>query len=52
MVQFSQFLPEREIVVTLSQQLTRSHLHALLPIKDAPGARRLRRDVQVGPAIE
>ena len=39
MVQVAQFLPEQEIVVTLSQQLRRSHLHALLPIKDPPGAR-------------
>ena len=35
-------------LLTLSQQLRRSHLHALLPIKDALGARLLRRDVQVG----
>ena len=42
MVQVAQFLPEQEIVVTLSQQLRRSHLHALLPIKDPPGARLLR----------
>ena len=49
MVQVAQFLPEQEIVVTLSQQLRRSHLHALLPIKDPPpGARLLRRDVPVG----
>ena len=33
-VQFAPFLPEQAIVVTLSQQLRRSHLHALLPIKD------------------
>ena len=49
MVQFAQFLPEQDIVVTLSQQLRRSNLYALLTIKDALGARRLRRDVQVGP---
>ena len=48
MVQFAQLLPEQDIVMTLSQQLRRSHLHALLPIKVALGARRLRRDVQVG----
>ena len=48
MVQVAQFLPEQEIVVTLSQQLRRSHLHALLPIKDPPGARLLRGDVPVG----
>ena len=40
MVQFSQILPEQEIVVTLSQQLTWSHFHAPLPIKD-PLARNL-----------
>ena len=39
MVQVAQFLPEKEIIVTLPQQLRRSHLHALLPIKDPPGAR-------------
>ena len=39
MVQVAQFLPEQEIVVTQSQPLRRSHLHALLPIKDPPGAR-------------
>ena len=33
-VQFAPFLPEQAIVVTLSQQLRRWHLHALLPIKD------------------
>ena len=49
MVQFAQLLPEQDIVVTLSQQLRRSHLHALLTIKDAIRARRLRRDAQVGP---
>ena len=36
MVQFAPLLPEQAIVVTLSQQLRRSHLHALLPIKDPP----------------
>ena len=39
MVQVAQFLPEQAIVVTLSQQLRRSHLHALLPINDPPGTR-------------
>ena len=34
MTHVARFLPEQEIVVTLSQQLRRSHLHALLPIKD------------------
>ena len=34
MVQFSQAFPEEAIVVTLSQQLSWSHFHALLPIKD------------------
>ena len=34
MVRFAQLLPEQAIVVTLSQQLRRSHLNALLPIKD------------------
>ena len=35
MVQFCQLFPEKSIVVTLSQQLSRSHFHALLPIKDS-----------------
>jgi hypothetical protein len=35
MVQFAQLFPEENIVVTLSQQLSWSHFHALLPIKDA-----------------
>ena len=34
MVQFAPLLPEQAIVVTLSQQLRRSHLHALLTIKE------------------
>lgn len=34
MVQFAQSFPEEAIVVTLSQQLSWSHFHALLPIKD------------------
>lgn len=34
MVQFAQLFPEQAIVVTLSQQLSWSHFHALLPIKD------------------
>jgi predicted nuclease of restriction endonuclease-like (RecB) superfamily len=34
MVQFAQLFPEEAIVVTLSQQLSWSHFHALLPIKD------------------
>ena len=34
MDQFAQVFPEREIVATLSQQLSGSHVHALLPIKD------------------
>jgi predicted nuclease of restriction endonuclease-like (RecB) superfamily len=34
MIQFSQAFPEEAIVVTLSQQLSWSHFHALLPIKD------------------
>jgi predicted nuclease of restriction endonuclease-like (RecB) superfamily len=34
MVQFAQAFPEEAIVVTLSQQLSWSHFHALLPIKD------------------
>jgi hypothetical protein len=33
MVQFAQPFPEEAIVVTLSQQLSWSHFHALLPIK-------------------
>ena len=35
MVQFPQLFPEESIVVTLSQQLSWSHFHALLPIKDS-----------------
>lgn len=34
MVQFAQAFPEETIVVTLSRQLSWSHFHALLPIKD------------------
>ena len=34
MVQFAQAFPDEAIVVTLSQQLSWSHVHALLPIKD------------------
>jgi len=34
MVQFAQLFPEKAIVVTLSQQLSWSHFHALLPIKE------------------
>ena len=34
MVQFAQLFPGETIVVTLSQQLSWSHIHALLPIKD------------------
>ena len=34
MVQFAQLFPDEAIVVTLSQQLSWSHVHALLPIKD------------------
>ena len=34
MIQFAQLFPEEKIVVTLSQQLSWSHFHALLPIKD------------------
>ena len=41
-VQFAQILPEQAIVVTLSQQLSWSQVHALLPIKPPPGARLLR----------
>jgi predicted nuclease of restriction endonuclease-like (RecB) superfamily len=35
MIQFAQAFPEEAIVVTLSRQLSWSHFHALLPIKDA-----------------
>ena len=35
MVQFPQLFPEESIVVTLLQQLSWSHFHALLPIKDS-----------------
>ena len=38
MIQFAQSFPDESIVVTLSQQLSCSHFHALLPIKD-PRAR-------------
>ena len=34
MIQFAQAFPDEAIVVTLSQQLSWSHFHALLPIKD------------------
>ena len=34
MIQFSQLFPDEAIVVTLAQQLSWSHFHALLPIKD------------------
>ena len=34
MIQFAQLFPDEAIVVTLSQQLSWSHVHALLPIKD------------------
>lgn len=34
MIQFSQAFPNEEIVVTLSRQLSWSHFHALLPIKN------------------
>ena len=34
MIQFAQLFPDEAIVVTLSQQLSWSHFHALLPIKD------------------
>jgi len=34
MVRFAQLFPEHNMVVTLSQQLSWSHFHALLPIKD------------------
>ena len=33
MIQFAQLFPDEAIVVTLSQQLSWSHVHALLPIK-------------------
>ena len=35
MIQFSQVFPDENIVATLSQQLSWSHFHALLPIKDS-----------------
>ena len=35
MIQFAQLFPDQAIVVTLSQQLSWSHVHALLPIKDS-----------------
>ena len=38
MIQFAQPFLDEAVVVTLSQQLSRSHFHALLPIKD-PQAR-------------
>ena len=34
MIQFAQAFPDEAIVVTLSRQLSWSHFHALLPIKD------------------
>ena len=34
MVQFALRFPDEAIVVTLSQQLSWSHFHALLPIKE------------------
>ena len=34
MVQFAQLFPEEDAVLALSQQLSWSHFHALLPIKD------------------
>lgn len=34
MIQFAQLFPDEAIVATLSQQLSWSHVHALLPIKD------------------
>ena len=34
MIQFAQSFPDAAIVLTLSQQLSWSHFHALLPIKD------------------
>jgi hypothetical protein len=34
MIQFAQSFPDEAIVVTLSQQLSWSHFHAVLPIKD------------------
>ena len=47
MVQFAQLLPEQAIVVTLSQQLRRSHCMHCCRSRTA-GARLLRRDVPVG----
>ena len=35
MIQFAQSFPDEAIIVTLSQQLSWSHFHALLPIKDS-----------------
>lgn len=35
MIQFSQVFPDEQIVAALSQQLSWSHFHALLPIKDS-----------------
>ena len=35
MIKFAQLFPEEPIVVTLSQQLSWSHFHALLPIRDS-----------------
>jgi len=34
MIQFAQLFPDENIVVTLSRQLSWSHIHALLPIKE------------------
>jgi predicted nuclease of restriction endonuclease-like (RecB) superfamily len=34
MIQFAQLFPDQQVVVALSQQLSWSHVHALLPIKD------------------
>jgi hypothetical protein len=34
MIQFSQLFPDEAIIVTLSQQLSWSHVHALLPVGD------------------
>lgn len=34
MIQFAQLFPDKKIVGTLSEQLSWSHFHALLPIKD------------------
>lgn len=34
MIQFAQLFPDEKIVVTLSRQLSWSHIHALLPIKE------------------